>query len=361
MENDMTDLFTPIRLGRLALPNRIVMAPMTRNRCPDTVPTDLTSEYYSQRATAGLIITEGAQISSQGIGYPATPGIHTPEQVAGWQKITGAVHDAGGRMFVQLWHCGRISHPDFHGGALPVAPSAIRPAGQAFTFEGLKDFVTPRSLEVDEIPGIVEQYRLAARCAMEAGFDGVEIHAANGYLIDQFLRDRTNHRTDDYGGPIENRTRFLREITKAISAEVGADRVGVRISPLNHFNDIDDSDPQALFNHVAEVLSDIGVVYLHVVEVSMASGPDARVDMQEIRRRFAGSYIANGGYDKSRANRAIAEGRADLVSFGVPFLANPDLPKRFERDVPLNEANPDTFYGGGAEGYTDYPTLEGVA
>ncbi len=208
----MTDLFTPIQLGSLELPNRIVMAPMTRNRCPENIPTDLTAAYYRQRATAGLIITEGAQISEQGIGYPATPGIHAPGQIKGWRRVTDAVHEAGGRIFVQPWHCGRISHPDFHAGQAPVAPSAIRPAGQAFTFKGMQDFVTPRALETDEIPGIVEQYRHAATCAVDAGFDGVEIHAANGYLIDQFLRDRTNHRTDAYGGPIENRIRFLAEV-----------------------------------------------------------------------------------------------------------------------------------------------------
>ena len=353
----MTDLFTPIQLGPLELPNRMVMAPMTRNRCPKTVPTDLTAEYYRQRATAGLIITEGAQVSDQGIGYPATPGIHTPEQVEGWRKVTDAVHAAGGRIFVQLWHCGRISHPDFHSGEPPVAPSAIRPAGQAFTFEGPKDFVTPRALETDEIPGIVDQYRHAAACAMRAGFDGVEIHAANGYLIDQFLRDRTNHRTDAYGGSIENRIRLLAEVAEAVCAEIGADRVGVRISPVNRFNDIEDSDPQALFNRVAERLGGIGVVYLHVVEVSMAGEPNASVDFTELRRRFPGAYMANGGYTKARADAAIAEGRADLVSFGVPFLANPDLVRRFKLDAPLNEPNPDTFYGGGAEGYTDYPSL----
>ncbi|RME34046.1 MAG: alkene reductase, partial [Deltaproteobacteria bacterium] len=274
------------------------------------------------------------------------------------KKVTSAVHEAGGRIFVQLWHCGRISHPDYHGGEPPVAPSAIKPAGQAFTFEGPKDFITPRALETGEILGIVEQYRHAARCAMEAGFDGVEIHAANGYLIDQFLRDKTNQRTDAYGGGIENRIRLLREIAEAVCAEIGADRVGVRISPVNRFNDIDDSDPQALFNRVAEVLGEIGVVYLHVVEVSMAGEPDASVDFTEIRKRFTGAYMANGGYTKERANAAIAEGRADLVSFGVPFLANPDLVRRLTLDAPLNDPNPDTFYGGGAEGYTDYPTLD---
>ncbi len=354
----MTDLFSPIQVGELELANRMVMAPMTRNRAPETIPTALMAEYYRQRASAGLIVSEGAQVSEQGIGYPATPGIHTQSQIGAWQKVTRAVQDADGRIFCQLWHCGRISHPDFHKGVLPVAPSAIRPEGQAFTYEGLKDFVTPRALETAEIPGIVDQYRHAAACAIKAGFDGVEIHAANGYLIDQFLRDRTNHRTDAYGGSIDNRIRLLSDIAQAVCDEIGKDKVGVRISPINHFNDIDDSNPQALFNRVAEVLSAIGVVYLHVVEVSMAGDSDTAVDMSEIRQRFAGAYIANGGYDKARGNKAISGGAADLVAFGVPFLANPDLPKRFELDAPLNAPDPDRFYGGSAEGYTDYPTLD---
>ncbi len=353
----MTDLFSPILLGNLELSNRMVMAPMTRNRAAEGIPTGLTAEYYHQRASAGLIITEGAQVSVQGVGYPATPGIHTDAQVRGWQKVTRAVHDAGGHIFCQLWHCGRISHPDYHGGELPVAPSAIRPAGQASTCEGLKDFVMPRALETAEIPGIIEQYRRAAACAIPAGFDGVEIHAANGYLPDQFLRDSSNQRSDQYGGPIENRMRLLREITEAVTGEIGADRVGVRISPVNAFNDIRDSDPQQLFNHVARMLSDAGILYLHVVEITMAGEVDKAVDMHEIHRHLNGIYIANGGYDKLRASAAVADGRADMVAFGVPFLANPDLPERFRRDAPLNEADQTTFYGGDAHGYTDYPAL----
>jgi len=346
-------------LGHLDVPSRIMMAPMTRNRAPDEIPTALMVEYYVQRASAALLITEGAQISAQGIGYPATPGIYTDEQVASWRKVTDAVHEAGGRIFVQLWHCGRISHPDFHEGKLPVAPSAIKAAGQAFTNQGLQDFVTPRALGVDEIPSIVEHYRHAATCAIDAGFDGVEIHAANGYLLDQFLRDSTNHRTDSYGGSIDNRIRFLSEVVTAVCSAIGADKVGVRISPVNTFNDIDDSDPQLLFNRVAEVLGGIGVVYLHVVEVSMVGESDVSVDMQEIRRRFCGVYIANGGYNRERGNAAIADGEADFVAFGVPFLANPDLPERFRRDAPLNGADPTTFYGGDADGYTDYPSMKG--
>lgn len=353
----MTDLFSGIRLGKLALPNRIVMAPMTRNRAPENIPTALMAEYYRQRATAGLVITEGAQISKQAIGYPSTPGIHTNVQIREWQHITQAVHDAGGYIFCQLWHCGRISHPDYHDGGKPVAPSAIKPAGQAFTYEGLKDFVTPRALASDELTGIIEQYRYSAKCAMQAGFDGVEIHSANGYLLDQFLRDSTNRRSDSYGGRVDNRMRLLREVTEAVCAEIGENKTGVRISPVNAFNDIHDSDPEALFTAVAAMLGELGIVYLHVVEVSMTGEKDARVDMQAIRRAFPGIYIANGGYDKQRANEALSGGCTDMVAFGVPFLANPDLPERFRQDAPLNEADQTTFYGGDAHGYTDYPSL----
>jgi len=354
----VTGLFSPVMLANKMLSNRIVMAPMTRNRAPENIPTALMAEYYRQRVTAGLIITEGAQVSEQGVGYPATPGIYTGAQADGWKQVTKAVHAAGGSIFVQLWHCGRISHPDYHGGELPVAPSAIKPAGQAFTCEGMKDFVTPRALETAEIPGIVEQYRHAASRAKEAGFDGVEIHAANGYLIDQFLRDGTNRRTDEYGGSLENRARFLMEVTEAVVGEIGAGKVGIRISPVNAFNDIHDSDPQALFNHAAASLSTLHPAYLHVVEVTMSGEASIVCDMRQIRDRFNGLYIANGGYDKARGNAVIADGAADLVAFGVPFLANPDLPERFLRDAPLNEADQSTFYGGDEHGYTDYPALE---
>jgi len=354
----VNDLFSPISLGQLVLPNRIVMAPMTRNRAPRNIPTELMAEYYAQRVTAGLIVTEGAQVSEQGVGYPATPGIHTDGQIIGWRRVTDAVHQAGGRIFVQLWHVGRISHPDYHDGELPVAPSAINPAGQAFTYEGLKDFVTPRALETGEIPGIVEQYRHAAACAKTAGFDGVEIHAANGYLIDQFLRDGTNRRTDEYGGSLENRARFLMEVTEAAIDVWGANRVGIRLSPRGAFNDMHDSDPQATFNHAAASLSTLHPAYLHVVEVTMSSDASIVCDMRQIRDRFNGLYIANGGYDKTRGNAVIADSAADLVAFGVPFLANPDLPERFRRDAPLNMADESTFYGGNEHGYTDYPVMD---
>jgi len=354
----MTDLFSPLNMGSLTLPNRTVMAPMTRNRAPDTVPTDLMATYYLQRASAGLLITEGSQISPQGVGYPATPGIHSEAQIAGWQKVTTAVHGAGGRIYIQLWHVGRISHPDFHHGELPVAPSAIAPAGQTFTYEGLKPFVTPRVLRRDELPGIVAQYRQAALNAMQAGFDGVEIHAANGYLIDQFLRDGSNRRDDNYGGSVENRCRLLLEVATAVCEAIGSDKVGVRISPVNEFNDIRDSDLQTTFNYVAAALSPLNLAHLHVVEVNMAGESSAECDMRQIRDRFAGLYMANGGYDKARANEAIAGDRADTVSFGVLYIANPDLVARFQLDAPLNGADPDTFYGGGEEGYTDYPFLD---
>lgn len=353
----MADLFTSLQLGSLTLPNRVAMAPMTRNRAPNGIPTALMAEYYTQRAAAGLIITEGAQISDQGIGYPATPGIHNDAQAEAWRQITAAVHAKGGHIIVQLWHCGRVSHPDYHAGAQPVAPSAIRPAGQAFTYTGLQDFVTPRALSLDEIPGIITQYRHAARIAIQAGFDGVELHSANGYLLDQFLRDGSNTRTDNYGGSIANRTRLLLEVTQSVCDEIGADKTGVRISPINAFNDMHDSDPQALFNHVAEALSKIGPAFLHIVEVSMAGEHEDHVDMQQIRRRFKGVCIANGGYDRQRGDAVIASGAADMVAYGIPYLANPDLIERLRLNAPLNTPDQATFYGGDAKGYTDYPTL----
>jgi len=353
----MTDLFSPVELGGNKLTNRMVMAPMTRNRAPQGIPTELMTEYYRQRAGAGLIVTEGSQISEQGIGYPATPGIHTDAQIDGWQHITTAVHDAGGHIYCQLWHCGRISHPDYHGGEKPVAPSAIQAEGQAFTYEGMKDFVEPRALETKEIAAVIEQYRYAAACAMKAGFDGVELHSANGYLLDQFLRDGSNQRDDMYGGSIENRIRLLREVTAAVASEIGAQKVGVRVSPVNSFNTMHDSDPQSLFNAVATMLSDIGIAYLHVVEVSLLGEPDDAVDMAQIRKNFSGLYIANGGYDLTRGQAAVAHRDADLVAYGIPYLANPDLPERFKQGAALNEADQTTFYGGDAHGYTDYPSL----
>ncbi len=355
------DLFTPIRLGPYELRSRIAMAPLTRNRAgAGNVPRAMNVEYYSQRASAALIITEATQISPQGVGYPNTPGIHTREQRDGWRRVTEAVHGHRGRIFLQLWHVGRISHPSLQpGGALPVAPSAITPDGEAVTYEGLQPFVTPRALETSEIQGIIAQYRSAAHNALEAGFDGVEIHSANGYLLDQFLRDGTNHRTDAYGGSIENRARLLLDVTEVVTGVWGADRVGIRVSPVNPFNSMSDSQPDATFGYVAEELYKRGLAYLHVVEGSIGSvASTQRFDKRRLRDRFRGTYIANSGYDRERAGAALDAGDADLVAFGMLFLANPDLPIRFQRNAPLNTPDPATFYGGDERGYTDYPFLD---
>ena len=356
----MTDLFQPVRLGALALPNRIVMAPLTRSRAGSAgIPGAMNASYYAQRATAGLIIAEATQISQQAQGYAFTPGVANEAQVAGWRQVTQAVHQAGGRIVLQLWHVGRISHPSLQpGGALPVAPSAIKPEGQAFTESGFQPFVAPRALETDEIPGIVEDYRRAARNAQEAGFDGVEIHAANGYLIDQFLRDGTNQRTDRYGGSLENRTRLLLEVTEAVTSVWGSERVGVRISPASPANDMRDSDPQALFNHAVAALAPFSLAYLHVVEGATGGARDLLgFDYGALRRAFGGPYLANNGYDKPLAEAALREGRADAIAFGRPFIANPDLVERLRTGAPLATADHKTFYGGDARGYTDYPAL----
>lgn len=354
-----TDLFSSISLDGLTLANRVIMAPLTRNRAamPGNIPQAMNVTYYAQRAAAGLIISEATQVSPEGVGYPATPGIHSQQQVEGWRAITDAVHAQGGRMFVQLWYCGRISHPDLlpdH--QQPVSASSIKPEGDAVTFEGLKPFVEPRALRSDEIPGIVDQYRQAAKRAREAGFDGVEIHSANGYLLDQFLRDSSNRRDDHYGGSLENRTRLLMEVLSAVLETWEPARVGVRISPENTFNDIRDSDPQNTFNHVAGALGGRGLGYLHVVEGDMLSG-ERGIDYRQIRNQFDGHYMANCGYDKTRAESAIASGDADMVSFGQLFIANPDLVQRFKTNATLNSPDPETFYGGGEKGYTDYPPL----
>ncbi|MDB9528861.1 alkene reductase [Oscillatoria sp. CS-180] len=355
------DLFAPIQLGRYELPNRIVMAPLTRNRAGEgNVPLDMHVTHYTQRASAGLIITEATQVSPHGVGYPATPGIHSADQTAAWRRVTDSVHEQGGHIFLQLWHVGRVSHPSFHGGALPIAPSAIAPAGEAMTYEGMQPFVTPRAIELDEIPGLIEQYRHGAENALAAGFDGVEVHGANGYLLDQFLRDGTNHRTDAYGGPVENRARLLLEVTQAVVDIWGADRVGVRLSPSSTFNDMSDSDPRATFGYVIEALNDFDLTYLHLLEPSEA---DLRhggtpIPTKEFRPLYNGKLMVNWDYDQAKGNAAIAAGEADLVSYGKLFIANPDLPKRFKLNAPLNEPNAETFYGGGEEGYTDYPFLQ---
>jgi N-ethylmaleimide reductase len=357
------DIFSPLRLGPLQLPNRVVMAPMTRNRAGrGNAPGPLNATYYAQRASAGLIISEATQISPQGLGYPGTPGIHSSEQVAGWKGVTDAVHAAGGRMFLQLWHVGRISHPSLQPhGALPVAPSAIAPTGQAMTADGMKPFVTPRALETSEIAGIVEDYRHGARNARAAGFDGVELHGANGYLIDQFLRDGANRRTDRYGGDALNRARFLIEITEAVVGEWGAERVGVRLSPTNPFNDMRDNNPAATFATAVGELNRFGLAYLHVVEPAAGDPvPAGEVpDIRFFRKIWHSALIGNKGYDLARANAVIRDGCADLVSFAVLFLANPDLPIRFRRGGPFNPPDRKTFYGGAAAGYTDYPPIGG--
>ena len=356
-----TTLFSPIQLGPCTLPNRMAMAPMTRNRAGEgNVPQPLNVEYYVQRASAGLIITEGSQIAADAVGYPATPGIHSAEQVAGWKSVTDAVHAKGGHIFLQLWHVGRISHPSLlPGGKLPAAPSAIKPAGQVYTYQGMQDYVTPHALALSEIPVIIGQYRDAAKNALAAGFDGVEIHGANGYLLDQFLRDGSNKRDDAYGGSLANRARLMLEVTEAVCAVWGGNRVGIRLSPLQPFNDMHDSNPEEAFSHVVRELNRFGLAYLHVTEMGKekpgAAGP--AFDLGKLRKIWKGVYMTNSGYDLARANAALGANQADMVSFGAPFLANPDLPARFAKGAPLNAPDQATFYGGNEKGYTDYPPL----
>lgn len=353
------NLFSAATIGKLNLSNRMVMAPMTRNRAGEgDSPQDMNVKYYRQRASAGLIVTEGSPVSAEAIGYPATPGIYTNKQVAGWRKITEAVHNEGGHIYIQLWHCGRISHPDLlPDKQIPVAPSAIRPEGEAVTYEGMKPFVEPHVLTTNEIQNIVSQYKHAAQMAKQAGFDGLEIHAANGYLIDQFLRDATNHRNDEYGGNIENRMRFLNQIIDAILEVWESHSVGIRLSPENAFNDISDSNPQAHFNYFITQLNRRNLAYLHILEGDMIT-QSRNLDYRVLRDAYNGIYIANNGYDKARAEAAISNGDCDLVAFGIPFLANPDLVHRFQNDLKLNEADQNTFYGGDETGYTDYPCAE---
>lgn len=359
-------LFTPLQLGDLTLPNRVVMAPLTRNRArPDgDVPHDLHAEYYAQRASAGLIVTEATQISPEGKGYIQTPGIYSDAQVAGWKTVTDAVHDKGGRIFLQLWHVGRISHvslqPD---GRPPVAPSKITANAQTFIGDGMVDVSSPRALGLEEIPRLIDDYRKGAENAKRGGFDGVELHAANGYLLDQFLRDGTNKRDDAYGGSLENRTRLLAEVLEAIKQIFSASRVGVRFSPFSAFNDMSDSDPMTTFGAAIARANEAGLGYLHLVEGEMGQSRDlpGAADLAKLRAGFDGAYMANNGYDRELAIEAVETGAADLIAFGRPFLANPDLVERLEKDAPLNEPDEETFYGGDARGYTDYPTLDEVA
>ncbi|CAM3718433.1 alkene reductase [Paracidovorax anthurii] len=353
-------LFEPYPLGPLTLANRIVMAPLTRNRAgAGLVPGELAATYYAQRASAGLIITEATQVSAQAQGYQDTPGLYTPGQIAGWRKVTDAVHAKGGRIFVQLWHVGRVSHVDVQpGGAAPVAPSAIRAATKTFVNNGFADTSEPRALEPHELPGIVNDFRQAAANAIAAGFDGVEIHGANGYLLEQFIKDGANQRTDAYGGSIKNRSRLLLEVTTAVAKEIGADRTGVRISPVSPANGISSSDPQPQYDDLVEQLSTLGIVYLHVVEGATGGPRDvAPFDYDALRRRFQRTYLANNGYDLELATARLDAGKADLFAFGRPFISNPDLVERLKSGAPLAQFDPATLYGGGAAGYTDYPTL----
>jgi N-ethylmaleimide reductase len=373
MDNEATELLLqPYKLGALNLPHRIVMAPLTRSRAgqPGNVPTPLNACYYEQRAPAALIISEATQVSLQGQGYAWTPGIHSREQVQGWRLVTEAVHEAGGRIFLQLWHVGRISHPSLQpDGMLPVAPSAITPAGNAFIEnekgEGqLVPFVRPRALQIEEMPYIVEQYARGAKNALAANFDGVEIHGANGYLINQFIDSSTNHRTDAYGGSVENRARLLMEVAETVSKVWGPDRVGVRLSPLGTFNDTSDADPQATHGYIAEALSQYRFAYLHLVNPAAAAiekgqepDPASLRMLALIRARYRGTLILAGGFDRDSAQAWLKQGRADLIAFGRKFLANPDLPERLRLRGRLNADDPSTYYGGGAKGYTDYPSL----
>ncbi|WP_440945564.1 alkene reductase [Methanosarcina sp. T3] len=356
-----TDLFSQYRMGDLMLPNRMVMAPMTRNRAgDDDVPIPLTVTYYVQRASAGMIITEGSQVSPQGVGYIHTPGIYSAAQVAGWKKVTDAVHRAGGRIFIQLWHVGRVSHPDLLGGSLPVAPSALPVEGFVHTPGGKKPIQVPRALKTDEVPDIVRQFRQAAENAKTAGFDGVEIHGANTYLLDQFLRSGSNKRTDKYGGSLENRARLPLEVTKAVIEVWGGDHVGYRISPHNTAHSMSDANPRETFSYFTRELNKTGLGYLHLIESiggrTEFVPPEARLG-PTLRKIFERTFILNGGYGLYSGNEVVASGEADLIAFGVPFLANPDLPERFRQNEPLNEPDEATFYVGGAKGYTDYPAL----
>ncbi|HEX2146548.1 MAG TPA: alkene reductase [Pseudorhizobium sp.] len=373
----MTRLFEPMKLGDIEVANRIAMAPLTRNRSPKAIPNHLNVTYYEQRATAGLIITEGTPVTQQGQGYADVPGLYLPQAVEGWKKVTAAVHSKGGKIVTQLWHVGRVSHTSLQpDGAAPVAPSAIPAGGKTYIIneDGTGAFVetsAPRALEAAEIAEIVEDFRQGARAAIDAGFDGVEIHGANGYLIDQFLKTGANRRTDEYGGSIENRARFLLQVVDAVTQEIGPGRTGLRLSPTTPANGISDAEPQALFDYVAQQLASRDLAFIHVIEGATGGDRDFQYngtafDYDAFRASFkkAGgkaAWMVNNGYDRETAIEAVESGRADLVSFGRLFIANPDLVDRFESNSPLNEPDRDTFYGGGAKGYTDYPTLDAAA
>lgn len=362
LDADSLKLFQPGRIGDIEIANRVVMAPLTRCRADEAagdIPgSALNVEYYRQRSNAGLIISEGTQVSPLGKGYMATPGIYSEAQVEGWKPITQAVHAAGSKIVAQIWHVGRITHPDLTGGAQPVAPSAIAPQVVAYTRNGKVEAPVPHALTLDEIAEVVAQFRRAAANAIRAGFDGVEIHGANGYLVDQFLRDGANQRTDAYGGSIENRCRFALEVVDAVVAEIGAGRVGIRLSPVTPANDLSDSHPQALFGHLVEQLDQRGIAFLHVVEGATGGPRDLPgFDYAGARQAFKGIYIANNGYDRQMAIDAVESGRADAVAFGRQYIANPDLVQRLKQGAALNQPDPQTFYTPGPVGYTDYPVL----
>ncbi|MGM4890419.1 alkene reductase [Tardiphaga sp. 862_B3_N4_1] len=354
-------LFEPYKLGANTLTNRTVMAPLTRNRAlPGNVPNPLAIEYYSQRASAGLLVTEGTPVSQQGQGYQDVPGIYTKEQIAGWKKVTEAVHAKGGHIYMQIWHVGRISHVSLQpNGGAPVAPSAIRANTKTFVNNTFTDVSEPRALELGEIQGVIDSFARGAANAVEAGFDGVEIHGANGYLLEQFARDSTNKRTDAYGGSLENRAKLMLEVAAAVAKEIGGDRTGIRISPVTPANDAAaDKQAQKLFDYITDGLSAEKLVYLHVVEGATGGPRDvAPFDYASLRKRFKGTYIANNGFDLALANKVLAADAADLIAFGKPFISNPDLVERLKIGAPLNDADKATFYGGGAKGYTDYPVL----
>ena len=365
----MTTLFDPIRLGDIALANRIVMAPLTRNRAPGQLPNDLMRQYYAQRGNpatgAGLIITEATQVCAQGQGYLDTPGIYTPEQVAGWRRITDAVHAEGGKIVVQLWHVGRISHVSLQpGGAAPVSSTSVPANTKTFTADGFVACSTPRPLRLDEIPGLIAAYRQAARYAIDAGFDGVEVHGANGYLLEQFLRDSINDRADAYGGSIANRARLMVEVMQAITAEIGGGRTGIRLSPITPVNDAaQDGDAQALYEYVVRQLAPLKLAFIHVIEGQTGGARDLTAqgvkpfDYAALRALYAGPWLVNNGYTRAMALAAVASGAADLVAFGKAFISNPDLGRRLREDAPLQPLVAATLYGGGAAGYTDYPAL----
>ncbi|MCG7625326.1 alkene reductase [Epibacterium sp. Ofav1-8] len=366
----MTLLFAPTRIGQLDLPSRIALAPMTRCRTdqPGNIPNEMMADYYAQRASAGLILTEATQISQQGQGYSFTPGIHTDAQVAGWRKVTEAVHTAGGRIFSQLWHVGRMSHPMFHADGLPVALSAIAPEATVWVVDaqtgqgGMAECPTPRALETEEIPGITADYVQAARNARDAGFDGVEIHAANGYLIDSFLRSSSNKRDDAYGGSVESRIRFAVETVAAVAAEIGADRVGIRISPFITQRGMDDPEAPETLLALARALGRIGIAYIHIAEADWDDAPETPRDFRlALRAAFPGAILVAGGYDKERAEAILAEGLADVVAFGRPFIANPDLPRRYAENLPLAAFDGETLFGGDRQGYTTYAAYEDTA